>query len=225
MRRADTTFVNLRSTLDQLDPLVNASKPVALKLQPFLAQLRPLARDAKPTVRDLSNIIRKPGANNDLTELTQTFPPLATAALDTKNRSVDAGGGPVNVGNTRGAFPETTQALKDSAPIIAAQRAYTPDFFGWLDDFSTPGQYDALGGFTRVQVVFNASNLSNVVPTLLPLDQRGLQNAAAVRTGQYRRCPGAAEQPAADGSNVWTPDQQKAMNCREADRATGPVNK
>src|SRR5438128_2913245 len=47
MRRANTTFVNLRSTLDQVDPLVNASKPVALKLQPLLANLRPLARDAK----------------------------------------------------------------------------------------------------------------------------------------------------------------------------------
>ena len=36
MRRANTTFVNLRATLDDLTPLVNESKPVAKKLRPFL---------------------------------------------------------------------------------------------------------------------------------------------------------------------------------------------
>ena len=48
MRRANTTFVNLRAALDDLDPLVDDSKPVAKKLRPFLAELRPLARDARP---------------------------------------------------------------------------------------------------------------------------------------------------------------------------------
>ena len=32
MRRANTTFVNLRATLDDLDPLVDESKPVAKQL-------------------------------------------------------------------------------------------------------------------------------------------------------------------------------------------------
>jgi len=50
MRRANTTFVNLRGTLDDLTPLVDESKPVAKKLRPFLAQLRPFARGARPTV-------------------------------------------------------------------------------------------------------------------------------------------------------------------------------
>ena len=44
MRRANTTFVNLRSTLDEVDPLVEASKPVAKRLQPFLAQAAGLRR-------------------------------------------------------------------------------------------------------------------------------------------------------------------------------------
>ena len=34
MRRANTTFLNLRATLDDLDPLVADSKPVAKKLRP-----------------------------------------------------------------------------------------------------------------------------------------------------------------------------------------------
>ena len=61
MRRANTTFVNLRATLDDLDPLVEESKPVAKKLRPFLAELRPLARDARPTLRDLSRLVKRPG--------------------------------------------------------------------------------------------------------------------------------------------------------------------
>ena len=40
MREANTTFVNLRAALDDVDPLVDASKPAAKKLQPFFAELR-----------------------------------------------------------------------------------------------------------------------------------------------------------------------------------------
>jgi phospholipid/cholesterol/gamma-HCH transport system substrate-binding protein len=223
MRRANTTFVNLRSTLDQVDPLVNASKPVAIKLQPLLANLRPLARDAKPTVRDLSNIIRKPGADNDLTELTQTFPALASSALDKKSRTVNLGAGPTNVGDTQGSFPEAAKALHDAAPVIGQGRPYTVDFFGWLDDFSTTGPYDAVGGFSRSITVLNASNTADAIPNLLPLDQRDVAKAAGLRLGQYRRCPGASEEPAPDGSNVWSADEQKQLDCTEDDRAVGPV--
>jgi phospholipid/cholesterol/gamma-HCH transport system substrate-binding protein len=225
MRAANTTFVNLRSTLDQVDPLVNASKPVAIKLRPFLDQLRPLARDAKPTVTNLSNLIRKPGPNNDLTELTETFPPLASSALDTKDRKVDEGQGPFDVGKVRGSFPQTADALNASAPIIAQGRPYTVDLFGWFDDFSTSGTYDALGGWPRGLNIANASTVIHGVPTLLPLDQRAIQNAPAVRIGQYRRCPGASESAASDGSNVWSSDVQQALGCRESDRAVGTVNK
>ena len=69
MRRANTTFVNLRSTLDEVDPLVDASKPVAKRLQPFLSQARAFAADAEPTVRDLSVTIRRGGRGNDLIDL------------------------------------------------------------------------------------------------------------------------------------------------------------
>ena len=81
MRRANTTFVNLRATLDDAAPLVEESKPVARKLRPFFAQLRPLARDARPTLRDLSRTIRAPGADNDLIELTQAAEPLRDIAV------------------------------------------------------------------------------------------------------------------------------------------------
>ena len=61
MRRANTTFVNLRAALDDVDPLVDASKPVARRLQPFLREARELAANGGPTLRDLSRTIKQPG--------------------------------------------------------------------------------------------------------------------------------------------------------------------
>ncbi len=225
MRRSNTTFVNLRSTLDDVDPLVNASKPVAVKLNPFLDQLRPLLHDLKPTVADLRSIVKRPGDANDLTELTKSFGPLASEALDTKSRSIDFGGGAQDVGSTEGAFPTAVKAFKDSAPVIAFGRPYTPDFLGWLDDFSTTGSYDALGGISRTQAVFNATTAENGIPAIVPLPQRGDLYKQFVRTGQYKRCPGASEAPAIDKSNVYSADEMKALDCKEEDRATGNFSK
>ena len=39
MRNFNTTAVNLRATLDDLDPLVDASKPVATRLRPVLRRV------------------------------------------------------------------------------------------------------------------------------------------------------------------------------------------
>jgi phospholipid/cholesterol/gamma-HCH transport system substrate-binding protein len=225
MRRSNTTFVNLRAALNDVDPLVNASKPVARKLNPFLDQLRPLLHDLKPTVADLRSIVRRPGDANDLTELTRSFGPLAVAALDKKSRSIDFGGGPQDVGQTDGAFPTSVQAFKDATPAIAFGRPYTPDFLGWLDDFSTTGSYDALGGISRTQVLFNATTPENGIPAVIPLPQRGDAYKNQMHIGQYKRCPGASEAPAIDKSNVFSADEQKALDCKEEDRATGDFNK
>ncbi|MEA2494860.1 MAG: phospholipid/cholesterol/gamma-HCH transport system substrate-binding protein, partial [Thermoleophilaceae bacterium] len=217
MRRSNTTFVNLRAALNDLDPLVNASKPVARKLNPFLDKLQPLLHDLKPTVADLRSIVRRPGAANDLTELTRSFGPLASEALDTKNRSIDFGGGAQDLGQTNGSFPTSVQAFKDATPTIAFGRPYTPDFLGWLDDFSTTGSYDALGGISRTQVLFNATTIENGVPAVIPTPQRSDAYGKFIRTSQYKRCPGASEAPAVDNSNVWSPDLMQALDCKEAD--------
>ena len=50
MRHANTTFVDLRVALDEVDPLVEASKPVRASCSRSSPQLRPFARDASPTV-------------------------------------------------------------------------------------------------------------------------------------------------------------------------------
>jgi phospholipid/cholesterol/gamma-HCH transport system substrate-binding protein len=203
MRRANTTFVNLRSTLDEVDPLVEASKPVAKRLQPFLSQARAFAADAEPTVRDLSITIRREGGSNDLIDLLHSFPPLAEIATATKQRSYAPGGREFDVGETRGAFQESVDALKGGAGEIGFARPYTTDFLGWFDDFSTTGGgFDALGATARGMVSF--------APVLHP---------DSLATKQYRRCPGAAEAPAKDGSNVLSEAEREALGCEEGDRA------
>ena len=218
MRRANTTFVNLRATLDDVEPLVDASKPVARKLQPFLDQLRPFARDAAPTIRDLSAVVRRGGPANDLIELTKTFTPLADIAVDAATRNGE---------NRRGAIAETAIATRDSAPIIAFGRPYTPDLFGWFDDFSTTGAADAATGISRTQTFFNfftPSNTGAVTPLIGELlDTRGEVFKEFVKIDQHKRCPGASEGPADDGSNVYSEEERQKLDCLEEDRAV-PAN-
>jgi phospholipid/cholesterol/gamma-HCH transport system substrate-binding protein len=196
MRRANTTFVNLRSALDDVDPFVDAAKPAARRLGPFLDQARLFVRDGEPTIRDLSRTIGQPGPRNDLIELIRSFPPLAQVAMDTHR---------VNGADRRGAFPETTDALNAAAPTIAFGRPYTPDFVGWMDDFSTTGAYDAIGGFSRAWI-----NLSEILYGPGP------------KLRQFRRCPGANEEPAADGSNVLSGADAAALDCDPSQRSVTP---
>lgn len=216
LRQANTTYVNLRGTLDQLDPFVEASKPVAKKLRPYLAQLRPFAREAVPTVRDVRRLIRTPKADNDATELNRTYPGLEEIALLARKR---------NGSERRGAFPEMREAFRGSAPIVAHGRPYTTDFVGWFDDFSHTGVYDALGSISRSQQYFNAFSVVNGVPVGSPIP--GPDRAAAFRNvaklRQVKRCPGASEEPAPDGSNVLSTQEQQELDCRESDRATGAI--
>lgn len=199
MRRANTTFVNLRATLDDLTPLVNESKPVAKQLQPFLAVLRPFARDARPTVHALSTIVRKRGAANDLVELTRAAVPLAKVTV----QDVKANG------KTReGALPATTKALQGAVPLIAFARPYAADLVGWFDDYAHSGIINALGGISRVALEFNAFSVqqNNELLTLLPLTS--LQRLSVLNnlmtSGYYNRCPGSNERNH-DGSTPYDP--------------------
>jgi phospholipid/cholesterol/gamma-HCH transport system substrate-binding protein len=107
---------------------------------------------------------------------------------------------------------------------VAHGRPYTTDLFGWFDDFSHTGAYDALGSFSRVQTYFNAFTVSEGLPDrLLPLPERDDAFREIAKLQQVKRCPGASEEAAADGSNVWSEEQQKELDCVEAHRATGAI--
>ena len=131
LRKANTTFVNLRSTLDDLDRLVAVSKPATRELAPFLRELRPVVREARPTVADLSTLIRSPGENNDLIDLTAKQPRLAEL--------------------TSSVFPRAIRTLDRAQPVFEYVRSYTPDFASWISNFGQlAANYDANGHYARV---------------------------------------------------------------------------
>ena len=54
---------------------------------------------------------------------------------------------------------------------------------------------------------------------LIPRANQGEVFKELAKTNQYKRCPGGAESPAADGSNVYTEEERKKLDCLESDRA------
>jgi phospholipid/cholesterol/gamma-HCH transport system substrate-binding protein len=200
MRRFNTTAVNLRATLDDLDPLVNASKPVAVRLSPFFRNFRAASANLVPTVRDLDQIVENPGKDNDLVDLTKLQPSLTKIAVGPVRRNGE---------KRQGALPESATALHDGLNELAFFRAYSPELTGWFDDFGHSGIVDANGGIGRIGTTFNTFSLGvNDLPNVSIVP--GLNNFGAITgtdlfdIGNYRRCPGSNERPAPDGSNPWT---------------------
>ncbi|HEX2016020.1 MAG TPA: MlaD family protein [Solirubrobacteraceae bacterium] len=202
LRRANSTFVNLRATLGDLDTLVAASKPATRRLAPFLAALRPLVRSARPTIHDLRLLVHDPRTNNDLTTLTRKMPRLEQVAQP--------------------AFAHTITALQRSQPVLQFIRPYTPGLVGWLRDFGQgASNYDANGHYARIQPIFNAysfaSNPAGGVLTPNPPSARG----NGLQTGIIRRCPGTASQVPADNSAPWR-DTSGQLDCNPALVPPGP---
>jgi phospholipid/cholesterol/gamma-HCH transport system substrate-binding protein len=180
--------------------LVAESKPATKDLAPFLRELRPLVARARPTIHDLRLAIRRPGANNDLVELTRKQPKLAQVASP--------------------ALANTTKALRRSAPVLDFIRPYAPDFVGWFRDFGqTTGGYDANGHFARIQPMFNLFQFTETPAGGLLTPQDPDDRLAGLQTGFFKRCPGAASQPAADGS---APYQDNGLDCDPRQVLPGP---
>src|SRR5262249_33065329 len=115
MRQFNTTSFNLRAALNDVDPLIKASRPVVKELKPFSKNLRGFAKDAVPAVTQLDSLVAKPGSDNDLTELTQLLTPLGQIASGPVDRN----------GATReGALPAAGRALHDSLPALSFLRPY-----------------------------------------------------------------------------------------------------
>jgi phospholipid/cholesterol/gamma-HCH transport system substrate-binding protein len=203
LRKANTTFVNLRAALGDLDTLVAESKPATKDLAPFFRALRPLVQDAEPTIADLRFLIRKRGPNNDLIELTRKQPRLNKLA------SV--------------AFPRSIKALQKSQPVIEYIRPYTPEFAGWITKFGQgAANYDAHGHFARIAPMFNPFSLTSapllgqvLTPAMEGTRLQGLE------TTQSFRCPGGATQPPPDGSAPWR-DTDGKLDCDPSTVPPGP---
>jgi phospholipid/cholesterol/gamma-HCH transport system substrate-binding protein len=202
LRKANSTFVNLRATLDDLDVLVSASKPATKDLARFLRELRPLVHDAGPTISDLRTLVHRGGSGNDLTDLVQKAPALERAA--------------------KPAFANSIQALQKSTPVLKTFRPYTPDFIGWVRDFGQgASNYDANGHFARIQPIFNAYSYAPSASggTLTPIPPS--QRLDGLQTGVVKRCPGMATQAASDGSSPFR-DFDDSLDCDPGLAPPGP---
>ncbi|MEJ7715096.1 MAG: hypothetical protein WKF40_05060 [Thermoleophilaceae bacterium] len=190
-----------------MDPLVDASEPAARALTPFLAQARALAADAKPTIRDLRLTVGRPGRGQRPRGLRELRAPAH------RSRRGDA----LSATATCAAAPSARPwpRSRNAAPLIAQGRPYTQDFLGWFDDFSTTGaNFDAYGPFARGLISFQE---------FIPDPANPTEPLGPIKQGQFKRCPGAAEEPADDGSNVFSDAERKVLACEESDRATGNV--
>jgi phospholipid/cholesterol/gamma-HCH transport system substrate-binding protein len=175
MRQANTTFVNLRAALDDIEPLIGDLGDVAPDLPGFLRDLRRTADPSIPVFRDLTDAIATPGPNNDLTD--------SFAALPTAERKAEKSVDP------------TVKALNDSQPNLALTRAYTPDLLALIAKLGqVTAFYDANGHYARV--LPTGQNLfSNSGGTLTPISPaQQFEQFAAIGLPPYERCPGASTQ-------------------------------
>jgi phospholipid/cholesterol/gamma-HCH transport system substrate-binding protein len=183
LRQGNRTFAGVPATFRALEELVDASKPTSQPLTTLFTKLRPVLTTGTPVVGNFSLAFNRPGPNNDLTDYVRALPALARALAT--------------------ASPAGVTSLKESAPITALWGPYSPDLTGLLRTFGqTASYYDANGHYARVSPVFPDFKLGSN-NNLTPAASVG-QALEGVKSGHLRRCPGAATQPAPDGSSPFT---------------------
>jgi phospholipid/cholesterol/gamma-HCH transport system substrate-binding protein len=204
LRQSNTTFVNLRAALDDLEPLVNTAKPATKELAPFLAELRPVFQKLVPFTHNLRLVVSRPGKGNDAADLLATLPKVEQLASS--------------------AFPHSEQAIEDFQPNLNFIRAYTPDLFNGISKLGqVAGYYDGNGHYVRAvtagQNLFRYNGGSSELEPIKKSEQ--FDPFENVHT--HRRCPGGATQPAADGSNPWVGGGSvDSSECNPGDVPPGP---
>ncbi|HEV7483393.1 MAG TPA: MlaD family protein [Solirubrobacterales bacterium] len=208
LRQANTTFVNLRAALGDLEPLINTAKPATKNLAPFLSELRPVLSKFVPFIRNLRLTVARPGKANDAAELLTVLPAVQEQASK--------------------AFPHAEAGIAAFQPNLNFIRAYTPDLFNGLGKVgAAAGYYDGNGHYLRaataVQNLFKY-NAGNGV--LEPITRSQQNEAFGGSAPVHRRCPGGATQKAADGSNPFVnppwAGSVDSSECTPTDLPPGP---
>jgi phospholipid/cholesterol/gamma-HCH transport system substrate-binding protein len=203
MRQANTTFVNLRAALDDLEPFVETAKPATRNLAPFLAELRPVLSKFVPFTRNLRLTVNRPGPGNDAADLLGDTPTVEQRASRT--------------------FPHSEDAIAAFQPNLNFARAYTPDLFNGLGKLGqAAGYYDGNGHYVRVATAVQNLFKYNA-GALEPIAKSQQFEAFGASAGPHRRCPGGATQPAPDGSNPFVgAGSVSSSECNPADVPPGP---
>ena len=183
LRKGNTTFVNLRATLDDLDD-ARRRRPSRRrkKLAPFLRELRPLVADAAPDDQGPApRSSRRPGADNDLIEL------LAQGAARSSARRA-----PAFPQHGRRRCARSTPVLELHPPVHAGPHRLVPRLRPGARPTTTP---------TATSRASSRSSTPSSSPTT-PSGRRAHAAArrpsgsAGIQAGNLTRCPGAAD-PAA----------------------------
>jgi phospholipid/cholesterol/gamma-HCH transport system substrate-binding protein len=184
LRQANTTFFNLRDALDDLDPLVNASKTGTKNLAPFLRQLKPVLTRSVPVFHDLNRALNRKGKANDLTDSMGDLPALQKRAADT--------------------IPTDIAAMQRSEPVLSFLRPYTPELMSAVAHLNqVTAYYDADGHFIRVNPagmgVLDLAPAGCTNCNLLPANSATPFAAYGAFGGPnydlFRRCPGGSTIP------------------------------
>lgn len=209
LRQGNTTFVNLRAALDDLDPLVAASKPATKNLAPFLRRLRIVSEAGVPVFSDLGQIVSMPGPANDLADTLADLPALR-----------DTG---------RKALPDAIDAMDASQDNVQFLRPYAPDLMAFLTKFGQATAYfDGNSHYGRVQPsasnVFSYNTNGGLPDTLDPQYTNPAAQWNQIETlNPVRRCPGGGSAPAADGSNPFLDNGLLGpADCNPSDVPPGP---
>ncbi len=172
-----TTLRNLQRSLTDVNPVLRGLRPAAPELSGLLRDLPPVVHDALPTFAAVQKLLPKARA------ALQPIPGLAVEAVP--------------------AFGEVRDLLRQALPIATNLRPYVPDLVaGFFQGFTgtTGAYYDANGHISRISFNFGSAGL----PGLIPAPPGGASLNGGVEYGLTNRCPGAATEAAADGSNPWT---------------------
>jgi phospholipid/cholesterol/gamma-HCH transport system substrate-binding protein len=187
LSRAPATMRQGRVTLGRLDRAL-------AELNPALAELRPSAAPLAELMRVLPGTARQ--VTPALSDLRAIFPPVASALRTLPELS--------RVGVP--ALRSSTSAVRASLPVLRTIRPYAPDAIIAISNGfggQTTGSYDANGHFIRIM----SSNQPGEGGVLVPgVPTFNAQDFNGYRTGLTARCPGAAADPAPDGSNPWVVD-------------------
>jgi phospholipid/cholesterol/gamma-HCH transport system substrate-binding protein len=204
LRQSNTTFVNLRAALDDLEPLVETAKPATKELAPFLAELRPVFQKLVPFTHNLRLVVSRPGKGNDAADLLATLPKVEQLASN--------------------AFPHSEQAIEGFQPNLNFIRAYTPDLFNAIGKLGqVSGYYDGNGHYVRAVTAGQNLFKYNAGSSELEPIKKSEQFAPFENVHTHRRCPGGATQPAADGSSPWVGGGSvNSSECNPGDVPPGP---
>jgi phospholipid/cholesterol/gamma-HCH transport system substrate-binding protein len=205
MRQANTTFVNLRAALDDVDPLVETAKPATKNLASFLSELRPVLSKAVPVFKNLRLSASRQGFANDTAEALAFLPVVQERASM--------------------AFPHAEKGIEAFQPTLNFARTYTPDIFngfGKLGQLS--GYYDGNGHYARAQVAFNIFRRDAASGELEPIPPSEQYGAFGSSAGVRRPCPGGGTQSASDGSNPFVnpPYAGSGVSSSECNPADAP---